>query len=784
MSTKRSSTSPTTSHGNSPWKPRPGAGVLPQGTTCDTGVGNNKVWFSHDGMTCPPTSAMGQTSFPSVAIIGAGIAGLSVAYEMVRARKLSGTKDPPKITVYEKSSYAGGKIVGYFRNNGHPVEHSTRIYAIGYAALFEMLSNIPSSRKTGPRYNLDRPASAPRCVLDDLIPMYVNYISAATFNHHFSNMPGESPVTTTKNIVGMLKDAGVTDREIRHIMDKFVRFFKSSYPERLNLTAGMTIGQYLDYPTLSPLAQEIMNSYIGIIVAARTQCDAYAIMTLFEALGMFGSPRTTQELKDSGLAGGNLFPGPSSEYFIQPLVNYLMEEGVVFKFNTPIDINAYTDMQNPEKTDVYHDAVVLALPHMVSAELLGPNIMPANLLRNEWSFGVQFYVDDFSVIDKIMIKREEQSIYNCVLGSPWQIIYATEYSNKGAKDLSDKYGYKPFWGRDDFGTTPSGKPILAVITATVSNQYHVGIITGKPALMCTPSEMMTDILTQMGIGIEDATKLMANNPSFGSLLYVTKEVAAQKGPEWLRGPIHTTGFQWISDYTLFVATPNDPSFGSNGMCNINNMFDNPACVNTNDLPGRLTDSLANSNFHYAGIAGGITDSAGIKKHIVPTTFDPLPSRVYLAGEYCSTPNFQIPTMEKACESGKVAAQRLISDFGIRDAQRVSDFAKGKRPHTTSAVVTDNFVSASTLVQVDGLKKGSELIDFVVPTTWEKLQIALYTGFNIGYPSSVVPIVVGLGIGTLLIIILIILLVVAIVKKHHKQGKKPITQTRTKRRMPY
>ena len=295
--------------------------------------------------------------------------------------------------------------------------------------------------------------------------------------------------------------------------------------------------------------------------------------------------------------------------------------------------------------------------------------------------------------------------------------------------------------------------------------------------------MMVDILTQMGIGIKDATKLLANNPSFGSLLYVTEDVAAEKGPEWLRGPTQANGYQWISDYTLFIATPNDPSFGSNGMCSINNMFQNPACVNTNDLPARLTDSLSNSNFHYAGIASGITDSGGMKKHVVPTTFDPLPARVYLAGEYCSTPNFQVPTMEKACESGKVAAQRLISDFGIRDAQRVANFIEGKRPHITSSVITDNFVSASTLVQVNGLDRGSDLINFVVPTTWEKLQIALYTGFHIGYPSSVAPAVIGAGIGVLLILVLIIVLIVAAVKKHRKRGKTPILQTTPMKQKP-
>ena len=121
-----------------------------------------------------------------------------------------------------------------------------------------------------------------------------------TYEHNFTSMPDQKSFDSVKSLLTMLKRGNVTNDEIRRILRKFIDFFKANYQKRLQLTAGLTIGQYLDYPNLSVGSQEIMNSYIGIIVAARTQCDAFAIMCLFEGLGCFGSPKTAKWIKNSG----------------------------------------------------------------------------------------------------------------------------------------------------------------------------------------------------------------------------------------------------------------------------------------------------------------------------------------------------------------------------------------------------------------------------------------------------------------------------------------------------
>jgi hypothetical protein len=738
----------------------PGVNANFASTSCDWGIG---------GLTQ-------DKPFPSVQIIGGGIAGLTVAYELVRAyhqqqgKKIGDTIDLSNfdVTINEKQPYLGGKIVGYFNKDNNPVEHSTRVYGVGYVGLFDIINNIPSINQSGNSYNIPNDLGGARSVLDDLTPMYINYVNGITYEPNYTNIPGTTAYTQFTGLIKLLKDAGITNSEITFVLKKFQTFFEADYPGRLDLTAGYSIGQYLEYPKLSNRAQQILNSYIGIIVAARVQCDAYAIMTLFEGLGMFGAPKTSQAIKDSGISGLNMFPGPSSIYFIEPMVRFLEKNGVKINLGKTISPTDYQNMLTDDNINV----VVLSTPHMVTANYLGPTVFPSTILHNEWSWGIQYYVTDLSTIEKIIPKRDEQNIYNCVLGSPWQIIYVIEYSQSGTKALKDKYGYETFWGKNDMGSNSQKQPILATITVTSSNQYMAGVKVGKSALYCTPLEMLEEVLIQVGVRDENSVKnILLNTPSFGSITYVKKEEGDKKGPEYLKGPVQSNGYQWISDYTLYIAMPNNPTYGSKGMCNINNMSENPGCTNMNELPGRVAGAVDNALLHYMGIAtksekenkNPISGNSTEYVYNIPSVFDNVPDQVYLAGEYTNTPNLQIPTMEKACESGKLAARKIIMDFGIASLERQKDFADGKLKIDGESGET-NFMSASVLVQVTGLKKPTELIPFIDISTLDKLQIALYTGWQIGYPAWVKPI-------TMIFILMVVALIVVLLRKIRKKHKK-------------
>ena len=724
----------------------------PQGTQCQN------VWFSRDNIDCP-NPLINIKTFPKISIIGSGIAGLTIAYELVRAfDQLSDNFDKTKgidITIYERASFPGGKIVGYFRSDNKPVEHSTRVYGIGYVALYDIFKNVKSINPNGKRYKYTRNPSLnnARTILDDLIPMSFNYVNASTFTNHYVNIKDESPFESTKSSINLLLSATVTTDELKIIISKFQAFYNANYAERIELTAGYTIGQYLEYNKLSAVTQAIINSYIGIIVAARVQCDAFAIMSLFESLGLFGSPKTSLELKNSGIAGASLFPGPSSKYFIEPLCEHLKSKGVKFVFNYGIE-----NLYDP----VLKDSVVcICTPHMVTSKILGPNIFPPNTLRNEWSFGVQHYITDLNDIYYVIQKNRDQNVYSAILGGPWQIVYTVEYSKIGGELLKKKYKYKPFWGTDDMGTA-NNKPILAVITTTISNQYNSGIFVGKPVLECTPNEIIIEILFQINLS-KTAINIMKNTSSFGSILYISQDflnnnpLSEYNNEEWMKGPLQSNNYRWISDYTLYIATPNNPTYGSRGMCSMNNMYQNSYCFDMNYLPDRLNESLSNSKLHYLGIIDGDN---------MPKTFDSVPDNVYIAGEFCSTPNFQIPTMSKACESGKVAAQRIIADYGLTSQDRINNLENKDSFTYSTSLLTDSYVSASTLTQVEGLEKTSDLIDFVSPSTFQTLLIKLYVIYKLYNKQLII---------VLVILLIIIICIVLIYKYIHNKKYKNINK---------
>jgi hypothetical protein len=709
--------------------------------------------------------------FPKVSIVGAGIAGLTAAYELVRAWKKSGMVNSQvefNVTVYEKSSYAGGKIIGFFRENTkRPIEHSTRIYGINYVAMFDMLKNIPSS------FGNDKPYinGVFRCVLDDLVPMFVNYVDAREFKPHFAMKPNVSAYETTTNLVNMILDAQVTKKELSSIIQKLQTFYNmKTQAERLSITAGLSIGEYLEYPKISQLGQQILNSLIGVIVAARVQCDAYSILCLFESLGYFGSPKTSQWIKDSGIAGGNCFPGPSSSYLINPIVKYLQSNGVRFNFNTQIVLKSPSFSQKKYDDIVKNsDAVILATPHMVTSSFLGSKKFPEGLLKNEWSFGIQFYITDINQIKKIIYSEKNQNIYNVALGSPWQIIYVIEWSIEGQKVLEKNYpGYKGFWGKNSFGEI-NGKPIIALITATVSNQYNPGLTIGKSCLQCTPAEMCTEILAQCNIDSEQILNIIKNMPSFGSIKYIKAASAEAQNlsVSWVKGPVQSNGMMWISDYTLYIKTAYNPTIGSKGMCNIKNYAENPLCQNTDILPTKLNLAKNFSAWHYEGLTVKPSQS-DVNDAAVPTTFEEIGDKIYLAGEYCETPNAQIPTMEKACESAKVAVQKIIQDFGIIDPQRLKDLKNGKIKLGIDTV-NKRFIPATALVQVEGLEYPTELVNFVDISPWDNFRIFLFMGGTLQYPPIMFAYITFITVCTLILAFLFLLIIWLVIRKTRKNN---------------
>jgi len=72
---------------------------------------------------------------------------------------------------------------------------------------------------------------------------------------------------------------------------------------------------------------------------------------------------------------------------------------------------------------------------------------------------------------------------------------------------------------------------------------------------------------------------------------------------------------------------------------------------------------------------------------------------------------------------------------------------------------------STLVQVNGLKNPTELESFMSVSTLDTIRLALYTGWQIGYPVWIKPVTI---LFILFILVFIIILIIHIIRKKNKK----------------
>ena len=77
----------------------------------------------------------------SVAIIGGGIAGLTVAHELIQTGRFD-------VTIYERKNAIGGKARSVRLDDRNVGEHAMRVYLASYSTLFTIMQEIPYESRT------------------------------------------------------------------------------------------------------------------------------------------------------------------------------------------------------------------------------------------------------------------------------------------------------------------------------------------------------------------------------------------------------------------------------------------------------------------------------------------------------------------------------------------------------------------------------------------------------------------------------------------------------------
>ncbi|NWK83652.1 protoporphyrinogen oxidase [Staphylococcus sp. GSSP0090] len=287
-----------------------------------------------------------------IAIIGAGITGLSSAYFIKKQRP------DIDVTIYEATNRTGGKIQTY-RKDGYTIELGPESYLGRKQIMTDIANDIG--------------------LQDDLITNQTGQSYIYAKNKLFP-IPGGSILGVPTNLKPFIKTKLISPKgKLRAGLD----LFKKPIQMENDISVGTFFRERLGDEVLENLIEPLMGGIYG------TNIDDLSLMATFpefkEREEQFGSLiKGMRYEKQQRQKQRQLYPGaPKGQFkqfrhgltsFIENLTDYVVEQGVKIKFNTPIDDivisqTAYEVVVDKE-TDIY-DSVLVTTPHQTFMKWFG-----------------------------------------------------------------------------------------------------------------------------------------------------------------------------------------------------------------------------------------------------------------------------------------------------------------------------------------------------------------------------------------------------------------------------
>jgi len=340
-----------------------------------------------------------------VVILGAGIAGLTVAHELICS------ESDYDIHVYDRNNIIGGMArSGVKQRDGIslPTEYSWRIYGPNYYNLRDILKKIPLIN------NPDK------TVHDNLIDVN-DYLIADKKTIFCMN----NRLKTLWDMRKAFKD--IPFKQKVHVLRKIIYCFMIS-TERLNQMDNMTWNDYMDPDRslchdMRKYIIDIMGPFLG---AEALRVNVPSTAKTLESFKMLNRPLSVMN-------------GPTNEAWFDHWKSYLEDHGVTFHLNAQItDIHTDGDRvinaliaNNKIYGDIFFCCLsVESIARMPSLSL--PGIAELAKLGYQLMVGMQLYFDK-----KISMPSNHTSMY--IPDSPWQLVIEPQGSiwKKTYGDIAD-----------------------------------------------------------------------------------------------------------------------------------------------------------------------------------------------------------------------------------------------------------------------------------------------------------------------------------------------------------
>jgi uncharacterized protein with NAD-binding domain and iron-sulfur cluster len=540
-----------------------------------------------------------------VVIAGAGMAGIAAAMILAEAGV--------RVTMCEAAPEAGGKAKSIRLADGHPTEHSLRIYTDTYQTLLSLFSRIPTE--------------GGRTVLDNLVSVdAVRVYKHRSFGRPVAPAPLQRSASAFARIVGKafgphqhisrmlvkslllivgLASRGVSPADSIRYLYAHIRLLWMCGERQLTELSEISYADYLEFSKKPAHAQDFFSALPRIFVAARPNAEAAAIAPVI-LKGLFHFTSRPLALNGAQAPSIMMMNGPTSERMIQPWIRHLRNLGVDIHYDTRLEDLEFEDgriktLVSADGRRFDCDYAILALPYLMLRELGKsshvnhhlPHLTAEHSIALESSNGIQVFLRDIPATWPSFVRP---GVIGTHFESEWALISVLQGEG--------------FW--KDVSLPTGTKYVLSI---TWSDVDKPGRVFGRPASECTPAEILAECLAQCGL---DSSNQLGWK--------LDRELA------------------WLSDAEYErLATELPP-----------HLAQEPACGS------RMV------NFSPLAILepGARRRAPGIRTEV---------PNLFLAGEAIHSPDltFFVPTMEKAANSGYLAAHQVVNEVAADAAPELT-----------------------------------------------------------------------------------------------------------------
>ncbi|PHK50842.1 protoporphyrinogen oxidase [Staphylococcus edaphicus] len=355
-----------------------------------------------------------------IAIIGAGITGLSSAYFIKKQRP------DIDVTIYEATNRTGGKIQTY-RKDGYTIELGPESYLGRKQIMTDIAKDIGLE--------------------DELITNQTGQSYIYAKNKLFP-IPGGSILGVPTDIKPFLKTKLISPQgKLRAGLD----LFKKPIQMEHDISVGAFFRERLGDEVLENLIEPLMGGIYG------TNIDDLSLMSTFpefkEREAQFGSLiKGMRYEKGQRQKQHQLYPGaPKGQFrqfrhgltsFIEKLTDFVIKQGVQIHYNTPIEdiIVSQTNYEVKTASDTHvYDSVLVTTPHQTFMKWFG-NDPAFDYFKNMAS----------TTVATVVLAFDEQHIENTYNGTGFVIARTSQTDITACTWTSKKW---PF-------TTPDGKVLI------------------------------------------------------------------------------------------------------------------------------------------------------------------------------------------------------------------------------------------------------------------------------------------------------------------------------------